>query len=105
MTLDFICLNYCSVLSLHHLLHSVEGGAGVEPGDLLLVEGVVQHNRVAATVRVLQHSCQRLSGLEVVEANDADFVIGANFVVVSLVGEGEGEHALFLQIRLVDPGK
>ena len=41
-------------------LHSVEGRAGVEPADLLLVECVVQDNGVAAAVRVLQHSGQRL---------------------------------------------
>ena len=48
---SFIILTY---------LHSVEGRAGVEPADLLLVECVVQDNGVAAAVRVLQHSGQRL---------------------------------------------
>ena len=41
-------------------LHSVEGGAGVEPADLLLVERVVQGNTLRAAVRVLQHGRQRL---------------------------------------------
>lgn len=42
----------------HHLLellHPVEGGAGLEPLDLCLVEGVVQRDGLLAAVAVLDH--------------------------------------------------
>ena len=46
--------------SAHGSLHSIEGGSVLEPVDLLGVEGVVQHNRVRATVSVCQHAIQGL---------------------------------------------
>ena len=47
-------------LQLLKLLHPVEGAAGVEPLDLVLVEGVVQGDYVLAAVTVLHHSLQGL---------------------------------------------
>lgn len=47
-------------LQLLKLLHPVEGAAGVEPLDLVLVEGVVQGDDVLAAVTVLHHSLQGL---------------------------------------------
>ena len=46
---------------LHHLLHPVEGWAGVEPIDLLLVEGVAQADLFGRTVGMVQHSGQGLN--------------------------------------------
>ena len=55
------------VFSLHillpgskHLLHLVEGGSGLEPLDLLLVEGVVEGDLFGAAVVVLQGCNNRL---------------------------------------------
>ena len=43
-----------------HGLHPVEGGAVLEPVDLLGVEGVLQHDGVARAVGVRQDGLQRL---------------------------------------------
>ena len=49
-----------SPVSLLHGLHPVEGGAGLEPFDLGLVEGVVELQAVRAAVAVLHNGCQGL---------------------------------------------
>ena len=40
---------------------------------------------------------------ELVESDDGDLVVGLDLVVVGLVGEGERQHALLLQVCLVNP--
>ena len=49
-----------SPVSLLHGLHPVEGGAGLEPFDLGLVEGVVELQAVHTAIGVLYHGRQRL---------------------------------------------
>ena len=85
-----------------HLLHPVEGAACLEPLDLLVVEGVVEQDGVGAAVAVAQHALQLGAGLEGLQSHDGDLVIGPHEIVVRLVVEGEREHALLLQVRLVD---
>jgi len=45
------------------------------------------------------------SGCEVGKSIECDGVVGLDLVVVGLVGKGEGEHSLLLQVRLVDASK
>ena len=72
---------------------------------MLSVEGVVQHDGVGASVRVVQLAVESHSGLEGLEAEDADLVVGLHLLVVGLVIECQGKHSLFLQVGLVDPGE
>ena len=44
----------------HGGLHPVEGGAMLEPVNLLGVEGVVHHDRVGGAIGVGEHTAQRL---------------------------------------------
>ena len=66
---------------------------------------MVQHDSVGAAVSVVQSAGEGHSGLEVLQTEDADLVVGLHLVVVCLVVECEGEHALLLQVGLVDPGE
>ena len=54
---------------------------------------------------MLQAALEGHSRLEGLEAEDADLVVRLHLVVVGLVVECEGEHALLLQVGLVDPGE
>ena len=64
---------------------------------------MVQHDSVGAAVSVVQSAGEGHSGLEVLQAEDADLVVRLHLVVVCLVVECEGQHALLLQVGLVDP--
>ena len=44
------------------LLHPVQGGPGLEPVDLLLVEGVVQEDGVGGSIAVAQHTLDLTAG-------------------------------------------
>ena len=79
--------------------------ASVLPINLLGVEGVIQHDGIGAAVRMIQLAVERHARLEGLETEDADLVVRLHLVVVGLVVECEGEHALLLQIGLVDPGE
>jgi hypothetical protein len=94
------------------LLHAVEGAAGLEPLDLGLVEGVVERDVELGAVGLgddglqgLQHTRRvdssrlqsrkhrtNLASLEGGETNNGDLVALGDLVVVSTVGEGEGEQ-------------
>ena len=54
---------------------------------------------------MLEGEREVLAGRERLEAEDIDLVRRADFVVVFGVGEGQGKHALLLQVRLVDTGE
>ena len=84
------------------LLHPVEGGSGLEPVDLLLVEGVVQEDGVGGPVTVIQDTAELAPGGEGLETNDGDLVIWPHKVIVCLVVEGERQHTLLLQIGLMN---
>ena len=53
-------------------------------------------------IRMLQHERQVLARRERLEANDIDLVVRPHLVVVRGVHERQREHALLLEIRLVD---
>lgn len=64
------------------LLHPVEGGAGLEPLDLRLVEGVIELYGLLATITVLYDCAQRLSWSKGLQSSDGDLVVRADLVVV-----------------------
>ena len=84
------------------LLHPVEGGPGLEPVDLLLVECVVQEDGVRGTVTVAQHTLDLAAGGEGIETDEGDLVIWPHQVIVSLVVEGQRQHTLLLEVGLVN---
>lgn len=47
--------------SVLQLLHPVEGGSRLEPGDLCVVKGVVEVQSLLAAIAVLQYCLKRLS--------------------------------------------
>ncbi len=53
----------------------------------------------------LNTSVKRLARREGREVREVDAIILLDLVVVGLVTEGEGEHALLLQVGLVDAGE
>lgn len=46
-----------------------------------------------------------LARREAIESEQRDLVVGLNLVVVGGVGERQRQHALLLQVGLVDPGE
>ena len=77
----------------------------LEPVDLVLVEGVVDGEGVFLAVGLGGIHGQGDTGGERLEPLDGELVCGLDDVVVGRVGEGQGEHALLLQVGLVDAGK
>ena len=55
---------------LCHFLHSVQSAAGLEPGDLQVVEAVVQLNLFRLSVGVFDFSGQLFAWREALEAKD-----------------------------------
>src|SRR5690606_28184112 len=85
------------------LLHAVESRASLEPGDLLLVGGVVDRNVEWFSAVVWCNSqSQRLAWCELLQSENGDAIVSTDAVVVSWVGEGEWEHTLLLEVGLVN---
>lgn len=87
------------------LAHEVESRASLEPGNLALVEGVVQSDVLGSAIGLVQTQGEGLAFLEFSQAKNVDAVGGVNLVVVSGVSEGKGQHALLLQVGFVDTSK
>lgn len=117
-----------SLLAGGQLLHAIKGAAGLEPTDLLFVEGVVQLDLVDLAVGMLDLALQRLGGRKASQTQDGDLVGRLNLktyihtlklgpgqqrtqslvsylIVIGRIGEGQRQHALLLQVRLVDARK
>ena len=62
-------------------------------------------NSLARAIRVVNGEVEVLAWREGRQALDIDAVVGTEFVVVSRVGEGKREHALLLEVGLVNAGK
>eukprot|EP00053_Salpingoeca_punica_P020385 m.211399 g.211399 ORF g.211399 m.211399 type:complete len:843 (+) comp18318_c0_seq1:197-2725(+) len=90
---------------LLQLLHAVEGAAGLEPLELRLVEGVVEGDLDLLAALLGDDGLDRLAGGQLGQAKQRDLVALANLGVVSGVAEGQGEHALLLEVGLVDAGE
>ncbi len=84
------------------LSHAVQGRASLEPGDLALVEGVVDLEGEALTVSLGNLDVELGAGSELVEAKNGDLVGAGDTVVICRVREGEGEETLLLEVGLVD---
>lgn len=61
-----------------------------------------ERDLVNGAVGVLGDQSQVLARSEGLETLDVNLVVGGDLVVVGRVGEGQGEHALLLQVGLVD---
>jgi hypothetical protein len=104
------------------LLHAVQSAAGLEPGDLQVVEAVVELDLFGLAVGVFDFGGKLLAWGEAVEAEDGDLVgwldleageihqfrhsttktRSTHLVVISSIGEGQRQNSLLLQVRLVD---
>ena len=97
-----------SVLTLTTLLgplaHGIESAACLVPGDLVVIEGLVDSEGEILAIWLLY---LHLQGLAWRQARDiyAQLVERANFVVVSRIRKRERQHALLLQVGLVDTSK
>lgn len=62
------------LLAAGDFLHTVQCAAGLEPGDLKIVEAVVQLNLFGLSVGVLDFSSQLLAGCEAVQSQNRDLI-------------------------------
>src|SRR5690606_23081592 len=83
----------------------VEGGAGLEPADLLGVEAVVQPDPLLTAVGVVEDGLHLLARLDGEDVHERDAVALADLLVVGGIREGEGKPALLLEVGLVDAGE
>jgi hypothetical protein len=86
------------------LRHRVQRAPVLEPLDLRLVVGVGQLDVERAPVLGVHPHGDGLADGEL-GAHQVDLVLGLDLVVVFGVDEGQGQHALLLQVGLVDPGE
>src|SRR5919201_4038586 len=84
------------------LRHRVQGGARLEPADLLLGHAVGHAYGDGLARGLLDHHVHRLAWAERAEAADSHAVLRLEEVVVAGIAEHERQDALFLQIALVD---
>src|SRR5258708_5137442 len=83
----------------------IQGASCFEPFDLWFIVGMVEGDFVFAAVLMVQDHGQGFAGSERAEACDIDAVVLLYFVVIFFAREGQGQHALFLQVGLVDTGE
>ena len=77
----------------------------LEPLQLLLVVGVVDGEVIGGAILPLALNLELLARGKAGEAQDGYLIAGSNLVVVGRVGKGQAQHALLLQIGLVNAGK
>src|SRR5262245_27359437 len=95
-----------SLRSRHSWLdQGVEGGAGLEPADLLLGQGVTAVDRHGLASGLGDHDLHRLAGRQRRKALDRQAVRRVDEVVVLRVLERQGQHALLLEVGLGDAGE
>lgn len=82
--------------------YEVKSRASLEPFNLALVEGVRELDLLFRSVAVLDTKRQVLAGRKRLKTKDIHTVVGADLLVVLRVRERQREHALLLQVRLVD---
>src|SRR5229473_223415 len=90
------------LLSLPGLCQGVQGGARLEPPDLLVGEGVPALDGHGLAAGLVDDDVGRLARGELREPRDADAVGLLEEVVVGGLGEREGEDPLLLEVGLVD---
>ena len=82
--------------------HQVESTASLEPLDLSLVERMRQLELVLGPISMLGDEGKVLALGKALESLDIHLIIGLNLVVIGRVDESQREHALLLQVGLVD---
>ena len=83
----------------------VEGGACLEPCPLLFVVSVAEGDVIDGAILVVGDERELGTRGELGETDDVEHVLFLDLVVVGGVLEGEGEHALLLEVRFVDAGE
>ena len=63
---------------------------------------MIQKDGVGAAVAVAQETFELGSRSKGFETKEGDLIIRSDLVIVCLVVEGQGQHALLLQVSLVD---
>src|SRR6266849_5660507 len=87
---------------LSRLFQGVQGGARLEPPDLLVGEGVPALDGDGLAAGLVDDDVGRLARGELREPLDTDAVRLLEEIVVGGLREGQGENALLLEIGLVD---
>lgn len=82
--------------------YEVKSRASLEPLNLALVEGVRELDLLLRTITVLNTKRQVLAGRKRLQTKDVHTVVRADLLIVLRVRERQREHALLLQVRLVD---
>lgn len=82
--------------------YEVKSRASLEPFNLALVEGVRELDLLFRSVAVLNTKGQVLAGRKRLKTKNIHTVVRADLLVVVRVRERQCEHALLLQVRLVD---
>ena len=77
----------------------------LEPLELLVVVGVVHWEVIGGAIFPLALECEGLAGGKAGQAQDGDLIGGGDLVIVGGVGKGQGQHALLLQVGLVNARK
>lgn len=85
------------------LADDVEGAPGDEPSELVSTERLGTAELEVTAVGPGDATRNRGIRGERRQVEDGDSVVLADLLVCRRVGEGEGEQALLLQVRLVDP--
>ena len=83
----------------------VEGGTRLEPCPLLFVVGVAEGDVIDRAILVVGNERELGTRSELGETYDIEHVLFLDLVVVGGILEGEGEHALLLEVRFVDAGE
>src|SRR6185437_15104267 len=83
----------------------VKRGACPKPPELPLIVRVLQLQDLLGAVRVYQAASYRLAGRQLPQSEQAQPIVRPDPLVVVRVGEGQGEQALLLEVRLVNAGE
>ena len=54
---------------------------------------------------MMQNHCEWFAGSKICQSHNVDAVIFLHLVVIVLIGKGQCQHTLLLQVGLVDPGE
>lgn len=84
------------------LCHQIQRASSLEPADLALVEGVSEGDLLFAAVLVVKDHADDRAWCQLLDVEEVDMVRWLDAVVVGGVLKVERQHALLLQVGLVD---
>ena len=84
------------------LSESVQSGAGLEPSQLLGIVAVLGFEAFLLAVGVREFDGDVLARSELVKTEDRDAILFLDLVVIGRVDERQSEHALLLEVGLMD---